>query len=195
MLQFCQCYGTHYVAAVTLGGLGVMKTTLSQAYYSTTSDSSIQADLQATWDAFSGGASGSSSSHTASAKFQSNSAVQTLALGGDPAINQFSSKEEWTTWAESVKTGAPVTMSCRLAPIWRLIEDHCPSAQKHLNLNVNRSTYEQGCLVPVLVFGAKMVIETVAFVASLGSPSQTRRQEQRVLPHGGIDQCGMGYTS
>ena len=139
-MQFVRYYGTHYITTATLGGLGVMKTTLAQSYYSTTSDSSIQADLEAAWGSFGASASGSSSSHTASAKFMSNAAIETQAVGGDPAISQFTDRLSWKAWAESVKTGAPVTMSYRLGSLSQLIKDQYPSAQKHLN--VNRSVYE-----------------------------------------------------
>ena len=72
-----------------------MKTMLAQSYYSTTTDSSIQADLEAAWGSFGGSDSGSSSSYTASAKFDGNAAIETQALGGDPAISQFTDRLGW----------------------------------------------------------------------------------------------------
>ena len=100
-----------------------MKTVISQSYYSTQSDSSISANLHATWGNFGGGGSGGASTNTTDQKWQSGSTSATYAEGGDPSIKSFNSPAEWSAWAKSVETGSPVITSVALQPISAMIPE------------------------------------------------------------------------
>lgn len=121
--RFIDYYGTHYIYAATLGGRARMKTVVSHGYYGSQSDSSITANLHATWGGFGGGGGGGSSSHTKDEKWGDNSQTSTCTEGGDPAIKSFNSADEWAAWAKSVETGSPVVTSVALEPIWSMIPD------------------------------------------------------------------------
>jgi hypothetical protein len=94
--QMIRHYGTHYVAAATLGGQGSMRTTIAQSFFSTNTDATIDAQLSGEWGQFGGGASGGASSNATSTSWNNNTYSVTYTEGGDPAIKSFNSDAEWT---------------------------------------------------------------------------------------------------
>jgi hypothetical protein len=130
--NFITFYGTHYPTQVTLGGRARMKTVISNAFFSTQSDSSITASVSASWGSLGGGGGGSSASNTTTQEWKSNSDINTETVGGDPSINAFcnmtdpqadcySQGQGWANWVKSVEHGAPVVTSMQLEPVWSLV--------------------------------------------------------------------------
>ena len=87
--QLVTAYGTHYVAAAQFGGSALMKTVITQDYYSRYSDSDIEANLRVAWGLFGGGGGGGSSSKSFTSDWSSNAVSNTFLDGGDPAIRAF----------------------------------------------------------------------------------------------------------
>jgi len=135
--QFVNQYGTHFVSSATLGGKATMSTTISHDYYSTQSDSSIQAQLAVSWGLFGGGGGGGSSTKTHDATWTQNAESVTYTEGGDPAIKGFNSSAEWTQWAKSVETGSPIVTSYTL----ELIDSLVPDGPKRTNVQQAVAAY------------------------------------------------------
>jgi len=118
-----QYYGTHYVAVAEFGGLSRMRTVATQSYYSTTSDSELQAQASIQWGLFGGGGGGGSSRKDTSQEWKDGTQSSTYTQGGDPAIRSFESTDEWTRWAKSVETSAPVQTQYRLEELASMVKD------------------------------------------------------------------------
>jgi len=143
--QVVKYYGTHYVAAGTLGGRANMRTVISHDYYSTQSDSSISAQIHVTWNLFGGGGGGGSSSNKTDQRWTQNSESSTHTEGGDPSIKSFNSAEEWKAWALSVETTSPVVTSVALEPLWSLVAD----TQKRSNMMKAIAVYASNESFPI----------------------------------------------
>jgi len=129
--EIVQYYGTHYLIVAEFGGMSRMRSVVTQDYYSTASDSELQAQAAIQWGLFGGGGGGGSSQHDTKQEWKDNTQCDTYTQGGDPAIKSFKSDDEWTRWAESVQTGAPVQTQYRLAEIASMVKD----ANKSMNLH------------------------------------------------------------
>jgi len=123
-----QYYGTHYVAVAEFGGLSRMRTVVTHSYYSTTSDSELQAQAAIQWGKFGGGGGGGSSQKDTSQSWTDGTQSSTYTQGGDPAIRSFASTDEWTRWAKSVETSAPVQTQYRLEELASMIKDAAKAA-------------------------------------------------------------------
>ena len=123
--NFITYYGTHYPFQVALGGRARMKTVVANAFSSTHSDSDITASLSASWGKLGGGGGGSSASNATSQAWQDSTTIATLTVGGDPAIDAFSTTtangQGWANWVKSVEHGAPVVTSMQLEPVWSMV--------------------------------------------------------------------------
>ena len=49
-------------------------------------------------------------------------------MGGDPAINSFSSDDEWVKWAKSVETSAPTQTQYQLEDLASMVKDSAKAA-------------------------------------------------------------------
>ena len=113
-----------------------MRTVATHSYYSTTSDSELQAQAKIQWGVFGGGGGGGSSHKDTSQAWKDGTTSDTYTQGGDPAIRGFNSTDEWTRWAKSVETSAPVQTQYRLEHIASMVKDAGKAA------NVRRAVSE-----------------------------------------------------
>lgn len=136
--QFMQNYGTHYISAATLGGKATMKTTIAHDYFSTHTDTNIQANVEVSFHGFGGGGGGGHSANQTSQDWKSNSQFERKLIGGDPSIGTFNSDADWIAWAKSVETSAPAVIAVSLVPLWTI-----PALQgpKRANLITAVQTY------------------------------------------------------
>lgn len=121
--EVVKTYGTHYVGVAEFGGLATMQTVVDHNYYSTTSDAELQAQARIQWSFFGGGGGGGTSRNSTSQGWQSGTTSSTSLQGGNPAIRSFSSSAEWSQWAKSVETSAPVQTQIQLRGLWTVVQD------------------------------------------------------------------------
>jgi hypothetical protein len=118
-------YGTHYLAGASFGGTAEMRTVVSNAFSSSSSDSNIQANMGFQWGQFGGGGGGGSSRSSFSAGWTDNAVSTTDLRGGNPAyVGSFTSKAQWTAWAESLESGAPEMTPVQVASIAELVSTY-----------------------------------------------------------------------
>ena len=110
--QFLSDWGTHYTSSATFSGRATMATTITSAYYSNHSNSSIQAQLAIQWGVFGGG--GGTASNTTDSKLSSSSSSETHTIGGDSALGSFNSVADWKAWAQTVESKSPAVTSYTL---------------------------------------------------------------------------------
>ncbi len=119
--QFIKDWGTHYVKAITLGGLARMRATTSQSYYSQHADSDIAANMGFAWGLFGGGGHVDHKTTTDFSTFQSSTDFKRDLNGGDPAVSWNSTQGWWKEWADSVEKEAPTVVKTQLEWIYELL--------------------------------------------------------------------------